>query len=502
MLKIKPTFFIAISLSLVFSLYTRSDTFLQTILFPILIVIGGIGITIASFQKDTSRKYGFLLIALSLGFLSGVGLQGLMKYRESSGYTGILISKVSEFEGILVKDSVPMAGKEESANSNEGSVLTVDLCSVGSREIGAYVSGRGRAIVFVTGWQKLFTGERVRVKGTLAPATNMPGVHFISQAKADKIESLGFAFFSDRFRAMAINGCMAAIGSIGYPASSLLEALFLGSRENLDGNLYEGFKKTGTLHILALSGFHVGIIFAIINLILTPLITRRKALVAGILIVTFYVFITGSSPSLLRAAIAAIVFGIAKLLDRESEPLNILAVTAAIIIFADPYSVYSLSFALSFCAVAGIIVIGRPLSRFLSPFVPSFIGVPIAFSIGAQVFTFPILIASFGVVYLQGMVLTVIVSPLVTIFLAGGIGYIALFGLFPGFLRDVMQTAFGMLYDIIFSFVRFFTPIPGLMLSWSGYYWVVFILILFLFTVDIKTIIERFAIIRKTRIHP
>ncbi len=154
--------------------------------------------------------------------------------------------------------------------------------------------------------------------------------------------------------------------AVGPRESAVLKALIVGDRSGIEPELREVFTRTGTGHLLAISGLHVGLVaafaFAGFRLLLgrVPAVlhagwARKGAMVLAFFPVLFYSLLAGFSPSTQRAFLIVAVFLGAVLAEREAEPLNALAAAALAILAVQPTSLFSISFQLSFAAVAGIL---------------------------------------------------------------------------------------------------------------------------------------------------
>ncbi len=152
------------------------------------------------------------------------------------------------------------------------------------------------------------------------------------------------------------------------PQRGMLKALLLGEKGEISKDIREAFIKTGTAHILAISGLHIGIIaFAAFWLMLHILSLSERLLLAfnikkpaalfTIIPVIFYSFIGGFSIPTQRAMIMVLIFLLAILLDRERDLYNTLALAALVILLVHPLSILDVSFQLSFAAVISIIYI-------------------------------------------------------------------------------------------------------------------------------------------------
>ncbi len=108
------------------------------------------------------------------------------------------------------------------------------------------------------------------------------------------------------------------------------------------------------------------------SLLLRPVRSRLAVFLVGSFLLAVYLFVAGLMPSLVRAVVMLTVGGAARLADRDDEPLNLLAIAGVVIIAADPFAAATLSFQLSFLALAGILSLGPILERPLEGRIPAF----------------------------------------------------------------------------------------------------------------------------------
>lgn len=150
----------------------------------------------------------------------------------------------------------------------------------------------------------------------------------------------------------------------GQREQGLVSALVLGVTDGLDNELLSAYKATGTMHILAVSGLHVAIVYGLVLLILRPFNKLKYGpwVVAAVSIIVLwtYAFITGLSPSVLRAVTMFSFVALAKPTGQRTNIYNTLAASAFCILLYDPYLLMSVGFQLSYLAVLGIVYI-QPL---------------------------------------------------------------------------------------------------------------------------------------------
>lgn len=210
------------------------------------------------------------------------------------------------------------------------------------------------------------------------------------------------------------------LGSILSPrreSDGLFAALFLGVREDLGEREYELFRRSGTMHVLALSGMHLAILVSIVQWLLRPVLGKRMRFAVAAVLIVSYVFVVGVRPSLVRAAVMFLLAGGALLADRRTDPRAILLVCFVLLGIAWPETVASLSFQLSFLALFGILTVGQRLHGALCRYVPGVILAPVCASLGAFVLTAPIAEATFGALYPVGLLAGLVIAPLVTGFI-------------------------------------------------------------------------------------
>jgi competence protein ComEC len=148
---------------------------------------------------------------------------------------------------------------------------------------------------------------------------------------------------------------------------SVAAAILLGYDQLIDPGLHQDFTTAGAVHILCVSGMHVGIIFLIFGFLFSFLLRFKygKQLrdVLLLLVIWAYAFLTGLSPSVSRAATMITLFLIADMLHRQTDPFNILAASAFLLLTIHPLLLFDAGFQLSYAAVAGILLFYFPLYR-------------------------------------------------------------------------------------------------------------------------------------------
>ncbi len=213
--------------------------------------------------------------------------------------------------------------------------------------------------------------------------------------------------------------------------AGLLVAMVLGVKDGLDRDLRAVYAATGTMHVLAVSGLHVGILFYVIGLVINPLKKRRLGVylyvATSIAVLWFYAVVTGLSPSVVRAVTMLSITTLALVFARKSSILNTLGFAAFVIVLQDYRAVYDIGFQLSFAAVLGIVLLYDPIYRI---WFPSWVWVRyfwqlFAVSLAAQLATSPISLYYFHQFPTYFWLANLVVVPLSFFVLSGGIVLLA-----------------------------------------------------------------------------
>jgi competence protein ComEC len=143
------------------------------------------------------------------------------------------------------------------------------------------------------------------------------------------------------------------------PQGSLAQAILLGLRGNIPDSLYEAFSRTGTAHLLAISGLHISIIIAMFLSFGILVFGRRRSIYIWLtLAITWlYALLAGMHPPIIRAATMGSLFLIAEYLGRQRSAIIALAFAAAVMVGVQPHLLWTVSFQLSFLAMAGLILL-------------------------------------------------------------------------------------------------------------------------------------------------
>lgn len=202
-------------------------------------------------------------------------------------------------------------------------------------------------------------------------------------------------------------------------------SVLLGSNDYSDSAFREKLAGGSISHIVAISGLHVSIAAYGILYIIKKLTQKRWARFLCLPAAVFFVIMTGASPSSIRAVIMFSMLITAKTLYAYYDGYTSLGIASALILAANPFSAYTLSFVLSFTAVLGIIMFSEPIKRALSFLSDSF-AEAVSVSLAAQVFAFPVITAEFGSFPLTALLANLFAVPLLPFVMVTGYGAVIL----------------------------------------------------------------------------
>ncbi len=259
---------------------------------------------------------------------------------------------------------------------------------------------------------------------------NSRGIYFLVTEDGESCELIGKERNAELFLgALKRKLCNRFSMALKEDTAGLVNALFMGNRDDMTDIEKRDFKRTGTYHLLALSGMHLSVLSHIFDVIMINLrIAKGKRCVILLLLVTFYVALTGFGLSVVRSAIMLFSFYLAYFLRTKSDSLTSLMFSALFILILSPSSLLDIGFWMSILATFGIIVAVpfETLMRFKlkklrsNAFGKLVLAVlsGLVFSFAAIIFTFPFSCFGFEAISVTGPVLTLILSPLVSFILA------------------------------------------------------------------------------------
>ena len=202
------------------------------------------------------------------------------------------------------------------------------------------------------------------------------------------------------------------------PEAALGAGILLGVRASIAPEINDAFATAGLTHVVAISGWNIAIVAALVAALARPLERRpggrwSSATVAAAT-VAGYVLLTGASPSVIRAALMAGCMLVARMGGSRAHAASALELAALLMLLVAPPVLWDVGFQLSLLATAGLIWFGAPVERRLAGW-PAWIREPVALTLAAQLTTLPVILVNFERLSLVAPIANVLVVPFVPV---------------------------------------------------------------------------------------
>jgi competence protein ComEC len=216
------------------------------------------------------------------------------------------------------------------------------------------------------------------------------------------------------------------------PESDLANGLLLGTRGGFDNDMRNEFISTGTIHIVALSGYNVMIVANSVMRTLGTFLSQTLSTIFGIFFIVLFIIMAGVSATSVRAGIMAVIALFARMTGRTYDAGRALVIAGLLMVTYDPRVLTDISFQLSFIATAGVLFI-TPKVILWFKFLPMRFGFRelVATTMSANIAVLPILLYSTGVFSVVSLPANILILPFIPItmffsFLAGTLGFISI----------------------------------------------------------------------------
>ena len=210
-------------------------------------------------------------------------------------------------------------------------------------------------------------------------------------------------------------------------SKNIFIGMILGDTEEIDSTAIQSFKNSNISHILAISGMHISYIIIGVSFALNKIIGYRKSKIITIVSIIFYMLLAGTSPSMARASIMAILTIVSGLLHRKSDTLSNVSLSAFILLIYNPFVVFDLGFQFSYIGTLGIILFHKNIFNILKSIknksrksiLDNKLGKAISVILSAQILIFPISIlnsGTFGIYFIiTNLLSSLIIGPIIII---------------------------------------------------------------------------------------
>lgn len=404
----------------------------QTFIYIGLIMALGL-IAIFGYQKSFNR------VGLLVGFLLVVFVFGIVRFN-SANFNHNQLDLFTDLQAGQKNIEVTVNGYIDDEPVNNGNnqkiILRAKEIIAGDKK----VLVNDRILITTSNFPKFNYGDAISVKGALQKPQNFGEFDYITYLKKENIritmfyptvrgeelktgrEKLDLGFREELkinlYKKIFLlkNKFESAVNkSVSEPNASFINGILLGSRQNIPDSLKEAFNKTGTTHILAISGYNIMIIVWAVLAGLIWFFRRRTAFWISVVVIILFVILTGASASVVRAAIMGLLVSFAGGYGRLYDTKNSIILAGAVMVWVNPFVlVFDVGFQLSFVAVLGLIYIFPRVNEKLRK-IPKLGNVKELFlmTLSAQVAVSPLLIYYFGNFSLISLPTNVMILPFI-----------------------------------------------------------------------------------------
>lgn len=222
----------------------------------------------------------------------------------------------------------------------------------------------------------------------------------------------------------------------GEKEQGLAEALLIGYKDDLDKNLVQSYTNTGVVHIIAISGMHLALIYGLLLLLTKPLRRKKLQWLRMLLILSglwLFTLLAGAQASVVRSAVMFTCIAFGETLSKKTSVYNTLALSAFLLLVYDPFWLWDVGFQLSYAAVISIVTFYKPIYNwfyFPNKFL-DFIWKTMAISIAAQILTTPVSLYHFHQFPVLFLLTNIVAVPLSSLILFGEIFLCAIAWVIP-----------------------------------------------------------------------
>ena len=246
------------------------------------------------------------------------------------------------------------------------------------------------------------------------------------------------------------------LGNMNERNAYIAYAVLFGDQSGIDDEVDEVYRNSGIIHVLTVSGLHIAFIVGALMLLL-KLFKGNKFLSLTIIsiVLLFYCYLCGFTPSVVRATIMAIVLLLSRICNRPYDGLNSLAIAGFVIVCFSPLSTVDVGFLMSFFCVMFILLLAKPFTKLLSFVMPRKVASVMAVSISAQIGILPFTASFFSSFNFLSVFANLLVIPIFSIIFPALFVLAFLLSFMP-FLGPVL-VVFDYAFDLVFIIASFFS---------------------------------------------
>lgn len=428
-------------------------------------------------RKVFSYRYRWIAGILFFIFLFSISLE--TSRREFQRGSHLLKSDLPSSQQFYIADIIESPVQKPKS-------LKIILKVIATKEKGSWKNLEVKTLAYIlkdTRSEELFYGDRLLFRGKLSAPLHsvIPGSFDQKKYLSHKGILFQTLISRDEWMKVAINSQnwlfriamkwrnelleLLRLQDLGKSEFAIASAMLLGYTDEIDSEVMKDYAATGVIHILSVSGMHVGMIFLALEMLLGFLRRWRTGrivkVILTLLLIWSYAMITGLSPAVLRASVMLTLIIIGHSSSRYPDTLNILAASIFLLLVWDPKLLMDMGFQLSYLAMAGIIILNQPVYNLfdISNTILDKVWSLLSVSVTAQLATAPLCLYYFHQFPNYFLIANLIVVPLSSLVIY--IGIVVLFCSGIPLLSVVLAKLFSGSIWILNGFICFAGSLPG-----------------------------------------
>ncbi|MGV8145675.1 MAG: ComEC/Rec2 family competence protein [Alkaliphilus sp.] len=374
-------------------------------------------LAILMFEKLTILAIGVLLAFLG-SFLYGISLQSELITFDLTSMNTTLVAEVLSVpiirrNRLYVDTRIKQIKTSNSiSNTSEKAKIEVNIINAHEKKIkNIFKAGNLIRINEISAANHIgLTGYELYLKSN--------NIHVILETNAEHIQLVreqskySFTAMSRKFKHYVENFFDS---TIQQPYNEVIKSILFGNQGYMSKEMLENYSKSGTAHIIAVSGLHIGIIVLILGRILENIgMNKNKRMLLTMFLLFFYAYTLNFPTSVVRAGAMYLLYVMSYFINRRYDSVNSLFLIALVVLLINPLSLFAVSFQLSFMATFSILIFYPIIYNKLSK-MPEILKKLLAVSISAQIGTIPIIAYYFNHISVISLLANLLVVPTIAL---------------------------------------------------------------------------------------
>lgn len=316
-------------------------------------------------------------------------------------------------------------------------------------------------------------------------------MYFPDEIQSANVSSISFSTKIKQWRLNILNA-ISELPEVSNSNKELLKGIILADRTEMDASVVSDFNKTGLVHILAISGSHMVVIFALIYFIFSKIrLPKKVVIIISLICIWLFSILIDYGNSVVRSSLMLTIYYVYVILERKPDLIHSLSLSAMLILLWDTNQIFDVGFQLSFVAVLGIFWLNKPISNLFPEtknVVLNYAKTVFSLTLSAQLATLPLIIYYFHQFPLISILANLVMVFVAQLFIVFSFCYVLLIGF--GLQFSILNWFYDQFATLFLQLVHFFGSFDGQLVENISMNWIevvlLFVLCYFLRSVLVK----------------